>query len=294
MLTNGFKAALCVALAALTLTACKPRVPEQRFPFHGLVLQVDFRAHQALIQHDDIPGLMKGMTMPFSFKEESTLRQLKAGDVISATLVKQEFKSWLEEVKVVGHENLDDDKPATSTVPHRPVSGEAVPDFSFTNQFGKRIRLGQLRGHPVLITFIYTRCPLPDFCPRMNANLLAVAKSMPDSHLQLLSVSFDPEHDTPAALRVYSQHWTEQLPAERRVNWQFVVPGKGDLQPVLQFFGLTAQKDGEFLDHSLSTTLVAPDGTVAAWYSGNHWTPGDVAQVLAKPTVETGVSARNN
>jgi Cu/Ag efflux protein CusF len=127
---NGLKAALCLALAALALTACNSRVPEQRFPFHGLVLQVDLRAHQALIQHDDIPGLMKGMTMPFTFKDEERLRQLKPGDVISATLVKQEYKSWLEEVKVSEHKNLDDDKPATSTVPHVPVSEQELPTSS--------------------------------------------------------------------------------------------------------------------------------------------------------------------
>jgi protein SCO1/2 len=225
---------------------------------------------------------MKGMTMPFSFKNEAMLQQLKAGDVISATLVKEEHKSWLEGVRVVGHETLDDDKPATSTVPHRPVPGETVPDFHFKNQFGKKIRLQELRGNPVLITFIYTRCPLPDFCPRMNANLLAVAKSMPDAHLQLISVSFDPDHDTPAALRAYGQHWTEQLPAEQRANWQFVVPAKDDLKSVLDFFALTAENDGELLNHSLSTTLVGSDGNVAAWYSGNRWTPDEVAQDLAR------------
>jgi len=101
------KAAFCMALAAFSFTGCKSRLPEQRFPFHGLVLQVEMRGHQALIQHDDIPRLMKGMTMPFTVRDEETLEQLKTGDVISATLVKQEYKSWLEEVRVVGHQDVD-------------------------------------------------------------------------------------------------------------------------------------------------------------------------------------------
>lgn len=92
-----------LALLAITLSACKSRIPEQRFPFHGVVMQIEWRSHQVLVQHDDIPGLMKGMTMPFTVRDTKTLRTLKVGDVISATLVKQEYTSWLEDVKVVGH-----------------------------------------------------------------------------------------------------------------------------------------------------------------------------------------------
>jgi protein SCO1/2 len=274
---------LCVLLSALFITACKSHTaPVERYPFHGLVLQVDLRAHQAMIQHDDIPGLMKGMTMPFTIRDERVLSSLKVGDVVQATLVKQDYGAWLEDVKVVDHKNLDFDKPARSQVPHRPSPGEAVPDFLFTGQDGKPLHVAQFRGRPLLITFIYTRCPLPQFCPRMNATMLAVARKLQDPQLQLLSVSFDPEHDTPAVLRRYSRHWREDLPAAERGNWQFVTPPKGELHRLLSFFGLTAQKNGDLITHSLSTTLVDPEGKVASWYPGNEWSPDDIADELAR------------
>jgi protein SCO1/2 len=93
---------LALVLAALGLVVgCKPRPAQQRFPFHGVVISTEPRGKQALIQHDDIPGLMKGMTMPFTIKDERTLTDLHPGDTIQATLVKQEYRSWLEDVKVV-------------------------------------------------------------------------------------------------------------------------------------------------------------------------------------------------
>jgi len=269
-------------LILLLATACTSRPAGQRFPFHGLVLQIDLRAHQALIQHDDVPGLMQGMTMPFTIHDEKTLTALKPGDTIQATLVKHDYKVWLEDVKVLSHQDLDQNKPASSEGPHTPTPGEPVPDFAFTNQNGKRIHLAQLHGHPVLLTFIYTRCPLPDFCPRMNANLLAAAKKSPG--LQLLSISFDPAHDTPAVLHQYSQQWIGELPAAQRNNWQFVTPNQADLKTLLTYFGLLATKDADdTITHTLSTTLIAPDGKVAAWYHGNEWAPDDVTQALSKP-----------
>ena len=270
-----------ILLVLLLATACTSSPTGQRYPFHGLVLQIDLRAHQALIQHDDVPGLMQGMTMPFTIHDEKTLSTLKPGDTLQATLVKHDYEVWLEDVKVLSHQNLDQNKPASSEGPHSPTPGEPVPDFAFTNQNGKRIHLAQLQGRPVLLTFIYTRGPLPDFCPRMNANLLAVAKKSPS--LQLLSISFDPDHDTPAVLHQYSRDWIAELPAAQRNTWQFVTPNRADLQPLLTFFGLLATKDAnDTITHTLSTTLIAPDGKVAAWYHGNEWTPDDVAQALSK------------
>jgi len=220
------------------------------------------------------------MTMPFTIHDEKTLTALKPGDTIQATLVKHDYKVWLEDVKVLSHQDLDQNKPASSEGPHTPTPGEPVPDFAFTNQNGKRIHLAQLHGHPVLLTFIYTRCPLPNFCPRMNANLLAAAKKSPG--LQLLSITFDPDHDTPAVLHQYSRHWISELPAAQHADWQFVTPNKADLKPLLTFFGLIATKDGDTITHTLSTTLIAPNGKVAAWYHGNEWTPDDVTQALLK------------
>ena len=268
------------ALFALTV-ACKPKAHQERYPFHGVVISTDARAHQALIKHEDVPGLMKGMTMPFNIREEGVLAGLKPGDVIQATLVKQEYESWLEDLKVTGSDPAYADKPASSSTPHRPQAGEAVPDFAFINQNGQRIRFSKLRGAPVLLTFIYARCPLPDFCPRMNANLLTVAQQSKDPHLQLLSISFDPEHDSPETLRNYARQWTDDLPPAQRTRWQFVAPPKSELKDVLNFFGMEADPDEGWISHTLSTTLVGADGKVIEWHGGNQWTPDDVLKDLS-------------
>lgn len=231
-MTRAFRPLLFLLLAFTV--ACHSRNPQERYPFHGVVISTDMRAHQALIKHEDVPGLMKGMTMPFNIHDEKVLAALKPGDIIQATLVKEEYEAWLEDLKVTGSDPAYADKPATSSVPHRPTPGEAVPDFTFTNQTGKLVRFSELRGAPVLLTFIYARCPLPDFCPRMNANLLAIAqqaaKETKDPHLQLLSISFDPEHDTPDMLKNYARQWTDDLPPAQRARWQFVVPPKSELK----------------------------------------------------------------
>lgn len=271
---------LLFVLCTLTV-ACKPKAHQERYPFHGVVISTDTRAHQALIKHEDVPGLMKGMTMPFNIREETVLAALKPGDVIQATLVKQEYESWLEDLKVTGSDPTYADKPASSSTPHRPQAGEAVPDFAFINQNGQRIRFSKLRGSPVLLTFIYARCPLPDFCPRMNANLLTVAQQSKDPHLQLLSISFDPEHDSPETLRNYARQWTDDLPTGQRTRWQFVAPPKSELKDVLNFFGMEADPDEGWISHTLSTTLIGADGKVIEWYGGNQWTPDDVLKDLS-------------
>jgi protein SCO1/2 len=268
-----------LSLLLFSSIGCKSKAAQERYPFHGVIISIETRGHQALIKHDDVPGLMKGMTMPFNIRDEKVLASLKAGDIIQATLVKQEYESWLEDIKITGSDPDYTDKPASSAVVHRPTPGEAVPDFSFTNQSGKKVSLSQLRSAPVLLTFIYARCPLPDFCPRMNANLLAVARK--NSNLQLVSVSFDPEHDSPAVLRNYERQWTDDLPVGQRARWQFVIPPKDEMKDALAFFGMEAEPDQGWITHSLSTTLVGADGKVIQWYGGNQWTAEDVIQDLA-------------
>jgi protein SCO1/2 len=284
-----------VFLALLALTfACKSKAHQERYPFHGVIISADMRAHQALIKHEDVPGLMKGMTMPFIIHDEKVLAALKSGDIIQATLVKEEYEAWLEDIKVTGSDPAYAEKPATSSTPHRPKPGEAVPDFIFVNQNGKHIHFSQLRGSPVLLTFIYARCPLPDFCPRMNANLLTIAqqaaKEAKDPHLQLLSISFDPEHDTPDMLHNYARQWTDDLPSALRARWQFVVPPQAELKDVLQFFAMEADPDEGWISHTLSTALVGADGKIIEWYGGNQWTPDDVLKDLTAAVASTATS----
>ena len=172
-------AALFFVLPSLKTPASK------RYPFTGRVVSIDSQAQSALIDGDAIPGFMDAMAMSYKIKPASTLNHLIPGDSISAEVVvappdanddERRPDYWLENVKVIAH--IDRPPATAANALHMPAPGEAVPDFSFTNQSGKRISLQQYRGNVLFVTFIYTRCPFPDFCPRMSSNFAEIYKQL--------------------------------------------------------------------------------------------------------------------
>ena len=188
------------------LPSCR-KPPQHRYALTGEVLGIDRSAHQLIVHNDDIPNFMQAMTMPYQVKDLSVLDRVQVGQQIKATLVVTDAESWLEGVEVTGQ------APDTTTQPRNrsqiPTEGDVVPDFIFTDQDGKRVHLAQFKGKVVLLTFIYTRCPMPDFCPRMTQNFLGLEKSLKldpaiYARTHLLSVTFDPEVDTPKVLRQHA------------------------------------------------------------------------------------------
>ncbi len=178
-----------------------------------------------------------------------------------------------------------DTKPAVEY--HVPQPGDAVPDFHLLNQSGKTIHLAQFKGRVLLLTFIYTRCPLADFCPRMSSNFAEIDKALAADNsvrakTHLLSVSFDPAYDTPTVLRSYGGAHTGRFTDEDFAHWDFAAPSLAELPKVEQFFavGVTGDtKDPSTIMHSVSTVLIGKDGKVIAWYPTNDWS---VEDVLAK------------
>lgn len=204
------------------------------------------------------------------------------GDEITADVVVQDTDSWLEHIVVVKKAS---GAPQAIIQARPPKPGEVVPDFNFINQFGRTERFSRLHGKAVLLTFIYTRCPFPNFCPLMNLNLaeinLALARTKQlYASTHLLSVSFDPQYDTPSVLRSYGTDFVARTDPSFR-HWEFVVVPAGELRTVAQFFGLSYLKQGNQIVHSMSTTLVSPDGRVYSWYGGNDWQPAEVLRNLA-------------
>jgi protein SCO1/2 len=232
------------------------------------------------------------MAMPYKIKPAASLNHLLPGDSVSAevVLVQRDATSddsapdyWLENLKVTAHADAAPSVTADSL--HMPVPGEEVPDFSFTNQDGKRISLKQYRGKTVLLTFIYTRCPFPDFCPRMSSNFAQIYKQLRAnpalSATQLLSISFDPEHDTPKVLRDYAYNVARTKDAALFNRWEFAVPSSADLPKVSNFFALTVKPDGGLITHNLSTAVIGPDGKIVQWYHGSDWQPSDLIKDVA-------------
>jgi protein SCO1 len=232
------------------------------------------------------------MAMPYKVKPAATLSHLLPGDTISAEVVvaprdtsndDTEPAYWLENVRVTAHADTAPVAPPNSL--HVPAPGEEVPDFSFTNQDGKRISLKQFRGKTLLLTFIYTRCPFPDFCPRMSSNFAEICKQVGGnpalSATQLLSISFDPEHDSPKVLRDYAHNVAHTQDVALFSRWQFATPSSADLPKIANFFALTVKPEGGLITHNLSTAVIGPDGKIVKWYHGGDWQPSDLIKDVA-------------
>jgi protein SCO1/2 len=275
---------MCVALICVGLAGGCQSAPEKHYSIQGEVISADPAKKLLTVKHGDIPGLMPAMTMSYQVAEPKQIESLQPGDKISAELVVSENKGRLEKIVLV---SKGDGKTAPGTTQRIPAKGDAVPNFGLVNQNGKIIHFGDYRGKVLLVTFIYTRCPLPDFCPRMNENFRAVQKLLRDTpgateRAEFLSISFDPEHDTPAVLKHYASLYKKNAPGEKSFDWQFAAPSVKDLPELAQFFGLVYRPEQAQIVHSLSTTVIGPDGKVEKWYPDNEWTPADAAQAMAE------------
>ena len=156
----------------------------------------------------------------------------------------------------------------------------------FTNQSGKRISLKQYRGHALfVITFIYTRCPFPDFCPRMSTHFAEIYKQLATNPAlagaHLLSISFDPEHDTPKVLRDYGFSVVHRREPALFNHWEFATASAADLPKIADFFALTVKPENGLITHNLSTAVIGPDGKIVKWYHGSDWQPSDLIKDAA-------------
>jgi protein SCO1/2 len=280
---------ILLAFSAFVATSCHRSKPQatKRYHFTGRVISIDNQAQSASIDGDLIQGFMEPMVMTYKIKPWSMLRQLSPGDSISADVVvvdhdprdeNADSDYWLENVKVTGHAAQP---PANGPKAfHMPTPGEEVPDFAFTDQDGNHVWLHQFHGKTLMVTFVYTRCPFPDFCPRMSSNFADVYKQLGSNpslaDTQLLSVSFDPEHDTPKVLRNYGFSVAHTHDSALFRRWQFAAPKAADLPKIADFFALTVKPEGGLITHTLSTAVIGPDGKMVKWYHGGDWQVSDL------------------
>lgn len=285
---------LCSSLIfCLIVSACNsapPKAPEassaaQRYEVKGKVVSADKANHKVTIAHEEIPGYMEAMTMPFTLLDDWVYPELKPGAQIQATLVVDQGRSWLENpvVSNVADPNLVG-KTEESGV--EPAPGTETPDFTLVNQDGRKISFKQYRGKPLILTFIYTRCPLPDYCPLMTQNFVTLSRELQNNpalrdKAHLLSVSVDPEYDKPNVLREYGQRYIgSDKDAFKR--WEFATGSPEQIKNVAQFFGLNYWQEKDQIIHGLRTAIIAPDGKVFKVYRGNDWKPEDVLRDLER------------
>ena len=276
---------LLLGLAVLSSCTKHSSPPVKRYPFTGRIVSLDKPNRSAVIDGDMVQGFMEAMEMTYKVKNAGEFNQLAAGDSIHADLIvvdtddrNADPDSWLENIKVTGH-SIPAVKPAAQQ--HIPVTGEEVPNFKFTNQDAHRISLGQYRGQVLFVTFIYTRCPFPDYCPRVGGQFAQLREQLAaDPALagktHLLCISFDPERDTPKVLRNYGFSLTHSHNPAVFDRWEFAVPKAADLPQIADYFALTYKPEGGLITHSLSTAVIGPDGKVIHWYHGNEWQVSDL------------------
>jgi protein SCO1 len=287
-----FRVALCSLLLSLGLvftTSCGAGISPnaKRFELHGRVVSVQPGDNQVTVAHDEIPGYMDAMTMPFSVRNTSLLSEMKPGDEITAALVVDGSSSWLDEISVVRSVPIS----GTSSVApvKEPTEGAALPEIPLVNQDKKELRLSDLHGKAVALTFIYTRCPLPDYCIRMNDNFGQLEQKLKSSgavydKTHLLSISFDPERDTPAVLKEFGATRAGRNVDPDFKHWEFVTASPSDIRTLADFFGLTYEPESGQIIHSLRTVVVKPDGTLYKVYKGNDWKPDEILSDLSKLT----------
>jgi len=244
---------------------------------------VDAGRHELTIAHQEIPGLMSAMTMPYTVGQKDiwVFKDIAPGDSIHATLVLGN-DAELQDISFTKGDSSQGDGTSALRIPQ---PGDVVPDFKLVNQDGKAVHLGQFRGKPLLLTFIYTRCPFPDYCIRMSNNFGKVLQQLQEdpkvfAQAQLLSISIDPENDQPAVLRQYGERYVGRADPIF-AHWQFASGSPQQVRQAADFFGLAYNtKDGQIV-HGLRTVLIGKDGKVAKVYDGKEWQPEAVAADFA-------------
>lgn len=275
---------------ASLVSGCSNQQAARHYALHGKIMSVDKLGHELIIDHDAIPGFMEAMTMPYPVSDNSMLEKVGPGDEIKGDLQVQG-----EQVKIDKLDIVQKAAPGSIPVPkpmHVPQVGEQVPNFMLTNQNGRRVHLSDYRDKTLLVTFFYTRCPLNDYCPRVNGNFAALDKTLaqtPELYAKthLLSISFDPTHDTPEVLRSYGGAYTERYTREDFKHWEFVTAQATEMKQLADFFGVFYEQEGDRITHSLSTAVIGPNGTVKAWYPGNSWQPEELLASVKETTASS-------
>jgi protein SCO1 len=272
-----------IAVTALSTACSRPAPVARQYELIGQVLAVRPADREIVIKHQDIENFMPGMTMPFKVRDQKWLDAARPGDFVTATLVVEDGSAYLSRVTPTGEHRP---VPADAAVPRvmlPPLNpGEAVPDARLVAQTGRPFALAQLKGSPYVMTFTYTRCPLPTFCPLIDKQFQTLQERIrKDAALhgtRLVSVSIDPAHDTPEVLREHAG----RLGADASI-WTLLTGPVSDVDRLGERFGLVVDRgDGtpETLVHSLRTVVVNADGRVVQVFEGTTWTPGDIVRAL--------------
>jgi protein SCO1/2 len=275
---------LCLLLI-ISFAACQPSAKQQsqtsqakHYDLSGKVVSVDKAKKEVTIAHEEIAGYMPAMTMPFPLKDEWAFDVLAPGNKVGAKLVVDTNSYWLESIVISAGANDTISPPEERK---EASVGQTAPDFKLVNQDGKNISFNQYRGKALLLTFIYTRCPIPEYCTLMSTNFNEINKTLQQNpalqaRTHLLSITIDPAYDTPKVMRSYGASHTGNYGQEKFERWEFVTGKPDEIKRVAEFFGLSYFEEKDQITHSLRTAIIAPDGKVYKVYPDNQWKPSEL------------------
>lgn len=241
------------------------------YEVRGVVGSVEPARGRAVIAHEEIPGYMPAMTMEFAAADPAELRGIEPGDMLAFTLRVTDRESRIGHIRKTGRTTV----PVSAPAVNGPSVGAPLPDVALVDDAGRAFRLAEMKGRVLAITFIFSRCPLPDFCPRMNAHFAAAQRELAGGHFRFLSVSIDPAHDTPAVLAEYAKGFRGGA-----TTWTFATGDLAEIRKLASFGGLEIQGDGAAITHNLRTIVIGPDGRVTRVFPGNEWQPADLTAAM--------------
>lgn len=286
---------ILILFSIFLVCSCRNSAPQtqtaspdaKHFTLKGKVVAVDKASKKVTVAHEAIKGYMDAMTMEFPVKDDYVLADLTKDADVRADLIVDKDSFWLENFAITAAPNPNQPAPPAENENFAQI-GKVVPDFKFVNQDGKPISMKDFRGKALAITFIYTRCPLPDYCILMSKNFSDLANQLQNApelkdKIRFLSISFDPENDTPQKLKEYGLGYLGKGAKPDFTVWQLATASDAEIKTVADFFGLryeTSDADKTQINHSLRTIVIAPDGTVRKVFSGNDWTTDELLQEL--------------
>jgi protein SCO1/2 len=280
-------AALALVLAACGSSSDEPAAA-RRYQLTGIVVERDSATGRIVVAHDPVKAFMPAMTMPFEVRGGQAVGP---GDRILATLVVTDTRSWLDDVRVTQRAG---EGPTSSRGRGGAAPGVALPPYPLTDQDGRALTLDRFIGRVLVVTFIYTRCPLPDFCPLMIRHLETLRRRAQDEgfgdRVALLGVTLDPAFDTPAVLRAYGASMLKG--DDRFEHWTLATGAPGQIEDVARFFGVEYRTDQGWVTHSLTTAVVAHDGRIVRIFPSNSWRPEDLVEAVRSAAARVAAAAR--
>jgi protein SCO1/2 len=280
---SGFAGIVFITFVSMLVAGCQKS--RASYVLKGRVISKQPATQQLTIDNDNIPGFMAAMTMPYTVKDPDGFSLVQPTDIIRAdVIVGPAGQIWLEHVVVTGKSAAT--STAETAAPHYLTIGDMAPDVPLVNQDGKTIRFGQFKGKAVLLTFIYTRCPFPDYCPLLTRQFGIIQKELAKNSddyekTHLISISLDPNYDKPPVLREYGLSNMERDPKGFQ-HWDFVSTTPGDLQKLAASFALDYSEENGQISHSLNTILLSPNGTVGVMWPYNNWRTSEVLDVMRR------------